>query len=154
MFRLIQKGFWWLEDECSVRKKSKLEDNLGIGNDTTNTKAPTEVSLKKAPALKPLKRVNQTLNTAASQTPPSKSDKKNHHMNESTASEPNTQTGRNGIPERRRSAEGSSNGHPGNVSPGDTAGVKDVANVVVKYLNPHLKTGSIVSKVTILSCVQ
>ena len=40
-----------------------------------------------------------------------------------------------------------SNSHHGNVSPGDHAGVKDVANVVVKYLSPHLKEGAIVSKV-------
>ena len=32
-------------------------------------------------------------------------------------------------------------------SPGDSAGVKDVANVVVKYLSPYLKQGSNVSKV-------
>ena len=49
--------------------------------------------------------------------------------------------------EKKRSGEGSSGGNLGNISPGDSAGVKDVANVVVKYLFPYLKQGSIVSKV-------
>ena len=43
--------------------------------------------------------------------------------------------------------EGSSGGNLGNISPGDSAGVKDVANVVVKYPSPYLKQGSNVSKV-------
>ena len=43
--------------------------------------------------------------------------------------------------------EGSSDGNIGNISPGDSAGVKDVANVVVKNLSLYLKQGSIVSKV-------
>ena len=49
--------------------------------------------------------------------------------------------------EKKRSGEGSSGGNLGNISPGDSAGVKDVANVVVKNLSPYLKQGSIVSKV-------
>lgn len=49
--------------------------------------------------------------------------------------------------EKKRSRDGSSGGNLGNISPGDSAGVKDVANVVVKYLSPYLKQGSVVSKV-------
>ena len=48
--------------------------------------------------------------------------------------------------EKKRSGNGSSGSNLGNISPGDSAG-EDVANVVVKYLSPYLKQGSVVSKV-------
>ena len=122
-------------------------------------KTSSEVSSKKVSELKPLKRVKQILNTSAScklkdsaivgQKRGSSSHKEDHRINESSTSKTNTQTGRKGIHERRSSGEGSSHGHHSNVSPGGPGGVKDVANVVVKYLSPHLKQGSIVSKVTV-----
>lgn len=58
----------------------------------------------------------------------------------------NTTASNNGVHQRRRSDDGSPLCIHGNVSPGDSAGVKDVANVVVKYLSPYLKQGSIASK--------
>lgn len=119
----------------------------------------SEASFKKVSELKPLKRVKQTLNTRASsklkdsltegQKRGSSSHKEGDRVSESSTSKPTTRTGRKGIHERGRSGEGSSHGHHGNMSPGDPAGVKDVADVVVKYLSPHLKQGAIVSKVIV-----
>ncbi|XP_078346512.1 ATP-dependent DNA helicase Q5-like [Oculina patagonica] len=73
-------------------------------------------------------------------------DKDSPSSTKCSRSKVNTQTVSKDNHDRRRSGEGLSHGSHGNVSPGDPAGVKDVANVVVKYLSPYLKQGSIVSK--------
>ena len=107
--------------------------------------------------MKPLKHVNKTQNSGSpfqlknnvpvDQKWGSHSFKEGDHLKQSLSSDISTHFGREGKRERRKSIEMLSNSHHGNVSPGDHAGVKDVANVVVKYLSPHLKEGAIVSKV-------
>lgn len=123
-----------------------------------NKAFPSEVSFKKASELKPLKRLNHKLDNSN----PFKLKEKSTRMTtldtfmhkDSLSSTKcsrlklSTQTVGNDNYDRRRAGEGSSHGSHGNISPGDPAGVKDVANVVVKYLSPYLKQGSIVSKVT------
>ena len=123
----------------------------------TNTKTPSEGFLRKASVLKPLKRIDHILDTSAAcklkdnsttkQKRVSNSHKEGQNFSKSSTSKPSTPTGGKDSHERRGSGDGSSHVHHGNMSPGDPAGVKDVANVVVKYLSPHLKQGSIVSKV-------
>lgn len=146
----ICKGFWWLEEDLSANTKTKPEENLKTGSDMTNTKTSSEVFFRKASELKPLKRLNHTLDTGASHK--LKDDSRANHRRgthphgEGNSWNKNSTTKPNSHP-RRRSSEGSSISHHGNTSPGDSAGVKDVANVVVKYLSPQLKQGSIVSKV-------
>ena len=123
----------------------------------TNTKSRSDVFFRKASELKPLKHLQHSLdtsascklkdNSAANYKRGISSQKVDQWLNKSSTLKQNEPAGRKDNHERRRSAEGSSHGNHGNISPGDPAGVKDVANVVVKYLSPYLKQGSIVSKV-------
>ncbi|XP_044175581.1 ATP-dependent DNA helicase Q5-like isoform X5 [Acropora millepora] len=142
------EGFWWLENEG--------KSNSGNGNKQPNTRKTSDSSSKKTGELKPLKHVNKTQNSGSpfqlknnvpvDQKWGSHSFKEGDHLKQSLSSDISTHFGREGKRERRKSIEMLSNSHHGNVSPGDHAGVKDVANVVVKYLSPHLKEGAIVSK--------
>ncbi|XP_044175521.1 ATP-dependent DNA helicase Q5-like isoform X4 [Acropora millepora] len=142
------EGFWWLENEG--------KSNSGNGNKQPNTRKTSDSFSKKTGELKPLKHVNKTQNSGSpfqlknnvpvDQKWGSHSFKEGDHLKQSLSSDISTHFGREGKRERRKSIEMLSNSHHGNVSPGDHAGVKDVANVVVKYLSPHLKEGAIVSK--------
>jgi len=142
------EGFWWLENEG--------KRNSGNGNKQPNTRKTSDSSSKKTGELKPLKHVNKTQNSGSpfqlknnvpvDQKWGSHSFKEGDHLKQSLSSDISTRFGREGKRERRKSIEVSPNSHHGNVSSGDHAGVKDVANVVVKYLSPHLKEGAIVSK--------
>lgn len=144
------QGFWWLEDEG--------KGNSGNGNELPNTRKTSDSSSKKTgESLKPLKHVNKTQNSGSpfklknnvpgDQKWGSHSLKEGDYTKQSLSSDIRAHFGREGTHERMKSIEMSSNSHHGNVSPGDHTGVKDVANVVVKYLSPYLKQGSIVSKV-------
>lgn len=159
------KGYWWLDD-APLHKKSRQEDNSTTdtctnnknGGDAKDTAIPSDVFFRKASELKPLKRLNHNsdISTYFKRKDKSTGMKTlDHFIHKDSASSTkcsrlklNTQTVCKDNHDRRRSGEGSSHGNHGNVSPGDPAGVKDVANVVVKYLSPYLKQGSIVSKVT------
>ena len=164
LFLFIEKGFWWLDD-VPLQKKSRLEDhpaidgytNSNVESDVKDTVTPSEVSgFRKASGLKPLKQLKNNLDRRTTlKLKPIKSislDKSSQKDGQSSIKfsplKPNTQTVSKHVHDRKNSGEKSSLGDRGNASPGDPVGVKDVANVVVKYLSPYLKQGSIVSKVT------
>ena len=164
LFHFIKKGFWWLDD-VPLRKKSRLEDhpakdaciNSNVESDVKDTVTPSKVSgFRKASDLKPLKQVKDNLDRRTTvKLKPIKSislDKNSQKDGQSSIKcspfKLITQTITKDVHDRKKSGEKSTLGEHGNTSPGDPAGVKDVANVVVKYLSPYLKQGSIVSKVT------
>lgn len=165
MFLIIKKDFWGLDD-LPHRKKTRLEDdptaatctNSNIEGNVKDTATPNDVFFRKASDLKPLKRLKHNLdihtscklkyNSAAIKTLDNNSRKDSQSGNKCSRLKQNTQTVSTDMHETRGPGEGSSHGNHGNVSPGDPVDVKNVANVVVKYLSPYLKQGSIVSKVT------
>ena len=118
----------------------------------TETKGAGVGFFTKASELKPLKPIRDTSsesrrhkdNLLAGHKSGSSRQKIDQWLNECSTSQ---SIGHKDSREKKRSGEGSSGGNLGNISPGDSAGVKDVANVVVKYLSLYLKQGSIVSKV-------
>ena len=138
--------------------KSKSNKNLNPGqhgkrdsNMTDRRNAGVDF-FTKASELKPLKPIRATSsdsrrhkdNLLAGHKSSSSTQKIDQWLNKCSTSQ---SIGHKDSREKKRSGEGSSGGNLGNISPGDSAGVKDVANVVVKYLSPYLKQGSIVSKV-------
>lgn len=147
------EGFWWLEDS-PLRKKTRLEDNHSKHRSKTgNAAISSDVFFSKASELKPLKRVSNgascklnDTNSVTWQMLESYSPKDRQSLSIGPSLKTNTTASNNGVHQRRRSDDGSPLCIHGNVSPGDSAGVKDVANVVVKYLSPYLKQGSIASK--------
>lgn len=154
-FHFITKEFWWLDD-VPLYKKSRSEDNPSkdactiskVGSDVKEAVIPSEVyGFRKASELKPLKHLKTNLDrrTTVKLNPIKSLD---NDSNKDGQSSINTQTTNKDVHDRRKTGERSSLGDHGNASPGDPVGVKDVANVVVKYLSPYLKQGSIVSKVT------
>ena len=138
--------------------KSKSNKNLNPGkhskraSDMKETRNAGVGFFTKASELKPLKPIRDTSresrrhkdNLLAGHKSGSSRQKIDQWLNKCSTSQ---SIGHKDIREKKRSGEGSSGGNLGNISPGDSAGVKDVANVVVKYLSPYLKQGSIVSKV-------
>lgn len=150
-------------DNAPLHKKSRLDDNPTIdactnskaGSDVKDAVIPSEVfGFRKASDLKPLKHLKNNLDrsTTVKLKAIKSLDNYSHKDGQSSIKcsqlNLNTQTASKDIHDKRRSGERSSLGDHDNASPGDPAGVKDVANVVVKYLSPYLKQGSIVSKVT------
>lgn len=152
-------------DDVPLQKKSRLEDhptidacsNSNVESDVKDTVTPSEVSaFRKASDLKPLKQLKNNLDRRTTlKLKPIKSislDNSSQKDGQSSITfsplKRNTQTVSKHVHDRKNSGEKSSLGDRGNASPGDPVGVKDVANVVVKYLSPYLKQGSIVSKVT------
>ena len=150
-------------DDVPLYKKSRSQDNPTkdactinkIGSDVKEAVIPSEVyGFRKASELKPLKHLKTNLDrrTTVKLNPIKSLD--NYTQNDGQSSikcsqlKRNTQTTNKDVQDRRKTGERSSPGDHGNTSPGDPVGVKDVANVVVKYLSPYLKQGSIVSKVT------
>ncbi|XP_068695745.1 ATP-dependent DNA helicase Q5-like isoform X2 [Montipora foliosa] len=156
MFAKTAEGFWWLEDELCSGKKSKMKDDLESGNAQANARTTSDITSRKPWELKPLKHVNKTRITSSpfelTNSPAAAKKRGSHSLkqidkgSESLLSNVRAHFAREGTNERKGPAEGSSHAHQGNMSPGDPVGVKDVANVVVKYLSPHLKKGLIVSK--------
>ena len=110
------------------------------------------VSLPRRQELKPLKPIRDTSsesrrhkdNLLAGHKSGGSRQKIDQWLNECSTSQ---SIGYKNSREKKGSADGSSGGNLGNISPGDSAGVKDVANVVVKHLSLYLKQGSYVSKV-------
>lgn len=162
-FNFITKEFWWLDD-VPLYKKSRSEDNptkdactiSKVGSDVEEAVIPNEVyGFRKASELKPLKHLKTNLDrrTTVKLNPIKSLDIYSNKDSQSSIKCPrlkrNTQTANKDVHDRRNTGERSSLGDHGNASPGDPVGVKDVANVVVKYLSPYLKQGSIVSKVTV-----
>ena len=157
---LHQQRFWWLEEDPSDGRmsKSKSNKNLNPGkhrkraSDMKETRNAGVGFFTKASELKPLKPIRDTPsesrrhkdNLLAGHKSGSSRQKIDQWLNKSFASKPLEDKD---ICEKKGPSEGQSGGNLGNISPGDSAGVKDVANVVVKYLSPYLKQGSIVSKV-------
>lgn len=153
-------------DDLPHRKKTRLEDdptaatctNSNIEGNVKDTATPNDMFFRKASDLKPLKRLKHNLdihtscklkcNSAAIKTLDNNSRKDSQSWNKCSRLKQNTQTVSTDMHETRGPGDGSSHGNHGNVSPGDPVDVKNVANVVVKYLSPYLKQGSIVSKVT------
>ena len=148
-------------DDVPLQKKSRLEDhpaidacsNSNVESDVKDTVTPSEVSgFRKASDLKPLKKLKNNLDRRTTlKLKPIKSislDNSSQKDGQSSITfsplKRNTQTVCKHVHDRKKSSPGDR----GNASPGDPVGVKDVANVVVKYLSPYLKQGSIVSKVT------
>lgn len=143
-------------DDVPLKKKSRLEDhsakdactNSNVESDVKDTVTPREVSgFRKASDLKPLKPVKNNLDrrTTVKLKPIKSISLDNYPQKDGQSSikcsplKLNTQTVSKDVHDRKKSGEKSSLGDHGN---------KDVANVVVKYLSPYLKQGSIVSKVT------
>ena len=151
---IFEKGFWWLEDS-PLRKKTRLEDNHSEHRSKTeNAATSSDVFFSKASELKPLKRVSKSAsfklndtNSVPWQMLESCSPKDKLLLNIRPSLKTNTTASNEGV-HQKGSSDGSPLGIHGNVSPGDSVGVKDVANVVVKYLSPYLKQGSITSKVS------
>ncbi|CAH3148738.1 unnamed protein product [Porites evermanni] len=153
------QGFWWLEEDPVDGKmsKSKSNKNLNPGkhskrvSDMKETRNEGVGFFTKASELKPFKPIRDTSresrrhkdNLLAGHKSGSSRQKIDQWLNKCSTSQ---SIGHKDSREKKRSGEGSSGGNLGNISPGDSAGVKDVANVVVKYLSPYLKQGSIVSK--------
>lgn len=153
-------------DDVPLQKKSRLEDhpakdactNRDVKSDVkAGTVIPSEVSgFRKASDLKPLKQVKNNFDrrTTVKLKPIKSISLDNYSQKDGQSSikcsslKLNTQTLSKDVHDRKKSGEKSSLGDHGNASPGVPAGVKDVAHVVVKYLSPYLKQGSIVSKVT------
>ena len=138
--------------------KSKSNKNLNPGKHSksvgnmTETKSAGVGFFTKASELKPLKPIRDTSsesrrhkdNLLAGHKSGSSRQKIDQWLNKSFKSQP---LEHKDICEKKGPGEGSSGGNLGNISPGDSAGVKDVANVVVKYPSSYLKQGSNVSKV-------
>ena len=134
-----------------------MKDDLESGNAQANSRTTSDITSRKTWELKPLKHVNKTRITSSpfdlTNSPAATKKRGSHSLkqidkgSESLLSNVRAHFAREGTNERKGPAEGSSYAHQGNMSPGDPVGVKDVANVVVKYLSPHLKQGLIVSKV-------
>lgn len=151
---IFEKGFWWLEDS-PLRKKTRLEDNHSEHRSKTeNAATSSDVFFSKASELKPLKRVSKSAsfklndtNSVPWQMLESCSPKDRLSLNIRPSLKTNITASNEGVLQKG-SSDGSPLGIHGNVSPGDSVGVKDVANVVVKYLSPYLKQGSITSKVS------
>lgn len=150
--QVASEGFWWLEDS-PLRKKTRLEDNHSEHRSKTeNAATSSDVFFSKASELKPLKRVSKSAsfklndtNSVPWQMLESCSPKDRLPLNIRPSLKTNTTASNEGV-HQKGSSDGSPLGIHGNVSPGDSVGVKDVANVVVKYLSPYLKQGSITSK--------
>ena len=150
-------------DDVPLRKKSRLEDNSTNSKakgDVTDMSIPSEgVFFRKASELKPLKRISNSAlcKVQDSSVPNITLDRYslNDRKPSTTCSQlkTNARTFNKGIHQRRGSGDWSPLGSHGNISPGDSVAVKDVANVVVKYLSPYLKQGSIASKVTAVTTV-
>lgn len=152
-------------DDAPLHKKSRLEDhptidactNSTVDSDAKDTVIPNETfGFRKASDLKPLKQLKNNLDRRTTvKLKPIKSVSLDNYLQKDGQSyikcsplSLNTQTLSEDIHDRKRSGARSSLGDHDNASPGDPVGVKDVANVVVKYLSPYLKQGFIVSKVT------
>ena len=139
-------SFYFIKKAYSYPKHNK-----SVGN-TTETKGAGVGFFTKASELKPLKPIRDTSresrrhkdNLLAGHKSGSSRQKIDQWLNKCSTSQ---SIGHKDSREKKRSGEGSSGGNLGNISPGDSAGVKDVANVVVKYLSPYLKKGSNVSNV-------
>jgi len=161
-------------DDVPLHKKSRLKDhptsdactNSNVGSDVKDAVIPNEIfGFRKASDLKPLKQLKNNLDrrTTVKLKPIKSVSLDNYSQKDGQSSikcaplKLNTQTVSKDVHDRKKSGERSSLGDHDNASPGDPVGVKDVANVVVKYLSPYLKQGSIVSKVTdttqTLNCV-
>lgn len=152
-------------DDVPLHKKSRLKDhpttdactNSNVGSDVKDAVIPNEIfGFRKASDLKPLKQLKNNLDrrTTVKLKPIKSVSLDNYSQKDGQSSikcaplKLNTQTVSKDVHDRKKSGERSSLGDHDNASPGDPVGVKDVANVVVKYLSPYLKQGSIVSKVT------
>ena len=164
VFHFIKKGFWWLDD-VPLHKKSRLEDhptidactNSNVESDVKDAAIPSEAfGFREASDLKPLKQLKNNLDRRTTvKLKPIKSvsldnysEKDGQSSSKCSPLKLDTQTLSKDIHDRKTFGERSSLGDHYNTSPGDPVGVKDVANVVVKYLSPYLKQGFIVSKVT------
>lgn len=160
--RTASEDFWWLDD-VPLHKKSRLKDhptsdactNSNVGSDVKDAVIPNEIfGFRKASDLKPLKQLKNNLDrrTTVKLKPIKSVSLDNYSQKDGQSSikcaplKLNTQTVSKDVHDRKKSGERSSLGDHDNASPGDPVGVKDVANVVVKYLSPYLKQGSIVSK--------
>ena len=150
-------------DDVPLHKKSRLEDNTAkdtctnskLGSDVKEAVIPSKVfGFRKASELKPLKQLKDNLDRRTSvklkavKPLANYAHKDGQSLVKCSQLTLNTQTASKDIHDRRKPCERSSLGDHDTASPGDPVGVKDVANVVVKYLSPYLKQGSIVSKVT------
>ena len=138
--------------------KSKSNKNLNPGKHSKSvgnmreTKSAGVGFFTKASELKPLKPIRDTSsesrrhkdNLLAGHKSGSSRQKIDQWLNKSFTSQPLEHKDSR---RKKGSGEGSSGSNFGNISPGDSAGVKDVANVVVKCLSPYPEHGSIVSKV-------
>ena len=139
-------SFYFIKKAYSYPKHNK-----SVGN-TTETKGAGVGFFTKASELKPLKPVRDTSsesrrhkdNLLAGHKSGSSRQKIDQWLNKSFTSQP---LEHKDICEKKGPGEGQSGGNLGNISPGDSAGVKGVANVVVKYPSSYLKQGSNVSKV-------
>ena len=132
--------------------------NSKVESDVRNAAIPSEVyGFRKASDLKPLKRLKSNLDRRITvKLKPIKSISLDNYSEKDSQSsikcsslKVDAQTVSKDVHDRKKSGERSSLGDHDNAYPGDPVGVKDVANVVVKYLSPYLKQGSIVSKVTV-----
>ena len=139
-------SFYFIKKAYSYHKHNK-----SVGN-TTETKGAGVGFFTKASEVKPLKPIRDTSsesrrhkdNLLAGHKSGSSRQKIDQWLNKSFASKPLEDKD---ICEKKGPSESQSGGDLGNISPDDSASVKDVANVVVKYLFPYLKKGSNVSNV-------
>ena len=139
-------SFYFIKKAYSYPKHNKSVGNM------TETKGARVGFFTQASELKPLKPIRNTSseshrhkdNLLAGHKSGSSRQKIDQWLNKSFASKPLEDKD---ICEKKGPSESQSGGDLGNISPDDSASVKDVANVVVKYLFPYLKKGSNVSNV-------